>query len=94
MFVDLTTSIHGKHEKRLLLAVGTEQNPPAAYARFADACAFGERRRESGIEGILGQLDDPCAEAFLGWPVQPVESLFGFVSNDDAIAHNPRSRSY
>jgi hypothetical protein len=80
VFVDLAPGIDGKHGKGLRLAVGHKRNPPATDTRLADAGALGQRRGESRVEWIFGELKDPSADALLRRPVQPVEDLLCFVA--------------
>jgi hypothetical protein len=45
--------------------------------------AFGQRRGKARIERIFGQENDSLPDTTLRGPVQPIQNLFGFVSNVD-----------
>ena len=71
----MVTSVHGDHEESLCLAVRAEQDAPVAHSRFADTGAFGKRRREPGIKGVFGELEEAGADALLCRAVQAIEGF-------------------
>jgi len=94
MLVDLPASTHGEDAENLGLPVHCEQHSPTANARLADSFALCERGREAGIEWIRGELHEAGADAFFHSAIKAVQNPFGFVGNNDAVAHSRRSRSY
>src|ERR1035438_2432391 len=94
MLVDLTTRIDTQDIDRFGLAIHGEQDAPAANAGFANPGPVSERCRQARIEGVIGQLHKASPNALFGGTVQPIEDLFGFVSDANAKTHRPRSRSY
>src|SRR5207244_954311 len=69
-------------------------NPPAADTRLPHTRPISEGRREAGIERVYGELEETRPDATLRRPIKPVKDFLGFARDNNAIGHNPRSRSY